>query len=327
MKNTTEAKRYFSVPYDILQGTPEDSFRCIYQRKDNLLAVRKLKIDALISGAPIDICQVSDLHFNYVDAEDFAENDPCIMSTYENRLWLRGGASLQNAIRAIEYGSHCDALAVTGDILDFYSHGALEYTEKYLWDACPDAIACLGGHDVTRCMQGKLPDEMPLEEKYKTLQSIWGHDIQYYSRVLDGRVMIIQTNNDGGAYTPEQQSRLACDLALAREKRYTVLMFQHEPFAANEPEDGATEVIRVGDPSGLQDLYYRGVGHADGGDAAKAVRSLVLDYADVVKGIFCGHWHNDIYTELRSPAGLVIPQHILTANAYRMGSVLHITVV
>ncbi len=326
MKNTLEAEKYFAVPMNAVQGTEDDPIRCIYQRADNFLSVRKITVEAKRHGKPIDICQITDLHFNILDCEDFAENDPCVISTYENRLWLRGGVSLQNAIRAIEYGTFCDQLVVTGDILDYYSHGALSYTKKYLWDACPDAIACLGGHDVTRQMQGTVADTMPMEEKLRGLQEIWGHDIQYYSRLLDGRVMAIQMNNDCGAYTARQIELLSDDLELARKMEYTVLLFQHEPFATCDPRDTSVENIRVGDGSSWRDYCNNGVGHFGDIENAVFVRELVLAYSDVVRGIFCGHMHNDVYTELKSPSGCTIPQHILTANAYQNGSVLHITV-
>ncbi len=324
MKNTTEAERYFSVPMTVIQGSEDDPIRCFYQRMDNLLNVRRITIKAIRPGKTLDICQTSDLHFNYLDAEDFAENDPCVMSSYQHRQWLKGGASLQNAIRAVEYGTYCDQLVVTGDILDYYTHGALEYTKKYLWDACPNAIACIGGHDVTCRMQGTVPDAMPREEKYKGLQEIWNHDLQYYSRLLDDRVMVIQMNNDCGAVL--QYNRLLDDLVLARQKEYTVLLFQHEPFSTGNPDDINVPFIRVGDGNLSHDFYSIRAGHPNDRESAIALRALVLEYADVIKGIFCGHCHNDIYTELVAPSGRIIPQHILTANAYQNGNVLHISV-
>ena len=52
--------------------------------------------------------------------------------------------------------------------------------------------------------------------------------------------------------------------------------------------------------------------------------------ADVIRGIFCGHWHSDFYTEIlaETPDGkkTVIPQYVLTGNMYDKGHALIITV-
>ncbi len=61
--------------------------------------------------------------------------------------------------------------------------------------------------------------------------------------------------------------------------------------------------------------------------ATAAVYELVRSYGDVIGGIFCGHHHNDMYTEILTSDGGVIPQYILTACPYDgAGHVIRITV-
>ncbi len=334
MKDTKDARIYFSVPVKTVMGDPENEISHVMQRGDNFLTLRKIPIKGLKQGRRLDICQVSDVHFNCLNGEDFLKNDPCVMSSYEHRLWNRGGASLQNAIRAFEYGSHCDAMVVTGDILDYHTYGALEYTKKYLWDAHPDAIACLGGHDVLCRMQGEVEDTMPLAEKYKNLSAIWGHDILYYARVLDARVMLVQMNNDLSSFTSDQYEKLSADIEKARRESLTVLLFMHEPLSTGNPADTEVSFIRTGDALGNRNFYSEYAGSAGSDEPTMRVYRLITESADVIKGIFCGHCHSDIYTEVlaydpQKKEKTHIPQHTLIANCYTanthpFGSVLHI---
>jgi hypothetical protein len=68
------------------------------------------------------------------------------------------------------------------------------------------------------------------------------------------------------------------------------------------------------------------------------VYNLIVRNSDVIKGVFCGHWHNHMYTEIlaQNEDGsfktdengnyVVIPQHTVTANAYGSGNAIKITV-
>ncbi len=330
MKETLESKRYFSVPMQPVLGIPSEDKGYIFERLDNFLHVRKIYIKGIKTGESVDICQITDLHFNYLNAEDFAEKNPAVMSSRERRVWMKGGASLHNALNALEYGSHCDAMVITGDILDYFTRGAMEYTKRYIWDMHPDAIACLGGHDVTCKMQGSVPDNIPLEEKYKMLQDIWNHDLLYYSKVINGSVMIIQMNNDLSSYTEEQYKKLSHDIERARAEELTVLIFQHEPISTGNPLDTDVEVLCWGDKNASRDFYNNILGDCNSNEITKKTYDLIVNSADVIKGIFCGHLHNDFYTEVlaksKNGESRVIPQYVLIANAYEHGNVLHIVV-
>lgn len=327
MKSQNEKAMYFSVPTKLIIGSSENESTAVYERADNLLSVRYATVKGLKEGKRTQIAQVSDVHFNYCNALDFAENDPCIMSTYEHRLWLRGGTSLQNAIRAFEYGSFCDALAVTGDILDYFSHGAIEYTKKYLLEPYPDALVCLGGHDITKKMQGTIPDTTPLEEKLAVLSAIWNHDIYYHSRVINDHVLAIVMFNDHSRYTEDQVKRFSSDIERARKERLAVLVFQHEPISTGNPDDTNVGVIRIGDENSGRNFYNCFAGSPESDEISNRLYKTLVSSPDVVKGVFCGHLHNDIYTEIRATDGTTIPQYTLAPCAYRNGNVLHITII
>ncbi len=334
MKNTISAYKFFSVPTGDVQGSAADERTHIYERRDTYIMVRKTHIQGLKPGEPIDICHISDLHFDYLNAEDFADANPAIMSSAQGRKWQRGAKSVGNALKALDYATYCDQLVITGDILDYFTKGALECTKRMIWDRYPDAICSLGGHDVTCKMQGQVADTIPLEKKYEMLQAIWNHDLQYYSRIIGNRAMVIQMNNDCGKYTADQLEQLRADLRRAREEQLVVLIFQHEPMVTGNPNDTEVEFIRVNDANGCHDFYHLGVGAVGCSPVCAEVYEAITTHADVVKGLFCGHRHSDIYTEILAtypgedgkPVDTVIPQYVLTANCYDAGHVLHIVI-
>ena len=57
---------------------------------------------------------------------------------------------------------------------------------------------------------------------------------------------------------------------------------------------------------------------------------MIANNADVIKGIFAGHYHSDYMTKIaaKTPSGedTFIPQYVLTGNPYDGGHVLKITV-
>lgn len=82
---------------------------------------------------------------------------------------------------------------------------------------------------------------------------------------------------------------------------------------------------------------FPAVGHPDSADeATMKVYKLITENADVVKGIFCGDYHNAHYTEILASyvdvdgkkQDTVIPQYVTEALVYDeyVGHVLEITV-
>lgn len=335
MYSIEEKKKYFSVPTESVMGTPEDKWGYMYKRLDNFLAVINITIKGIKPGRTVDIGMTSDLHFNYLNTQDFEEKNPAVISSSKNRVWLRGGESIGNAIRALEFCAHTDQTVVCGDILDYFTHGAMEYAQKYLFNAYPEALACIGGHELTCCMQGEIEDTLPVECKKKALSEIWNNDIEYCSRLIADRVLVVVMNNDCGVYTAEQCQKMENDIQRARDNGYTVLIFQHEPISTGNPEDVDVDFLRVGDPNVPHDFFNDLAGNADCGEDTERMYKCITSAADVVKGIFCGHWHNDIYTEVlasertddSSEKKTVIPQYIITSNAYENGTVMHINIV
>ena len=305
----------------------------IYRLDANGIMIREARFKSDLGGDPVTIAHMTDLHFNYCNEEDFKEANPSVMSTYENRVWLKDGESVPNAAKCLELGSKADQMVITGDVLDYISNGAIELLQTQIWDKYPEALVTLGNHESIRVCQGTVEDTTTFESRIDILKKAWKHDIFYTSKIIEEKVMVIQMDNASdnsypGRFWECQIEPLKNDLALAREKGYVVLLFYHIPIATNNPEQGVVNPI-YGKDGGPAYFATWGTSH-NADDASAAVYDIIVNNADVIKGTFCGHLHSDYYTEIiaKNPDGTsaVIPQYILRGTPYEHGHVLWITV-
>lgn len=313
-------------------GASTVSLDKIYQLGEGGVSVREVLIETGdTSGEAVEIFQVSDTHFNYLNAADFEEAHPSTLASYNGRQWLKDGSSVPNAVKTLEYASQGDAIVITGDVLDYLSLGAIELMHKYIWDPYPNAIITLGNHEFSRRCQDNpsTPDPTTPESRYQILQDNWKHDIYYYSEVVKDKVMIIQLDNGDIRFWDCQIEPLQRDLALAREKGYTVLLFYHIPLCTYNPAETDVYPIRRNDQFN-HNFCDNNVGKPGSDQATLTVYDIITNNADIIKGGFCGHAHSDYYTEIIAKnadgTSAVIPQWVLTAAAYDGGHALKITV-
>lgn len=251
---------------------------------------------------PVQIIQLTDLHISYINQEDTLDEE--IMHTRECRQWSADAANIPTVCNLLKYASAYDCTVVTGDVYDYLSSGTIEYTEKYVWNPYPEVIMAVGGHDFTRQMQTGIENKIPLEERYKTVQAAWKHDIRYYSRVVKDKVLVVAMDNNTDhyrewtpAYTDYQAQMLETDIKKARENGYIILIFQHEAISTMNPNDIAITVVGKGENK-IKD-FYNLTGNLESDDeATKKLYALIKDNADVICGVFCGHYHSDYYTEI-----------------------------
>lgn len=287
----------------------------------------------------ITVAHLSDLHFNYCNEQDFKEADPVLMSTYEHRLWLRHAASLPSVQNCLAMTTDADAHVFNGDTLDYLSHGAMELMDREIWERYPDCIATVGGHDMARQMQGEVPENLTRTERLAILESYWRHDIYYTSRVIRDKVMLIGFLNDGGLQSAEQTAWLQADLQRARERHYAVLLFAHEPIVTHNPKHrsvGVEDLLLKGDIGGFPYNYDDGAekGKIPGGVGSDAVSSafynVIFHSADVIKGFFAGHMHDDFRLNIsaETPDGekAIIPQFVHTTSAIGNGHFMRILI-
>ncbi|MBQ9112711.1 MAG: metallophosphoesterase [Clostridia bacterium] len=306
------------------------------QTDPSRVVVREIEIDSGRGGDEVVIVHMTDPHFNAHTENDL--KNPILASTIEHRKWQAGGASVPNLERCLEYakGVNADQVVITGDVLDFLSEGCINLMNEHLWAKYPDTIVSLGNHELAYKVQGKLPDDAPIEPKYELLQKNWNHDIRYSAKVLGDKVMIIQMDNasawDFGnrGFFDIQVEPLKRDLTLAREKGYTVLLFYHTPMSTEDRSKDPVKSSMVGDKN-MHTVNFAHIGIASYIEGATGeIYRMITSNADIIKGCFCGHFHSDFYTELKATnadgTDAVIPQYVLMGTPYGKGHVLKITV-
>ena len=306
----------------------------IIYKTDNNVWVRDVTLPLGI-GEEVMIAHLPDVHFNYCSQTDFDEADPVIMSTHEYRLWLANAESVPKLRACMEVVDDADQHVFNGDTLDYLSKGAMELMDREIWDKIPGAMATVGGHERAMQMQGKVPETTTMEERFKILEEYWRHDIYYYSKLIKNKVLVVAFCDDRAVITPEAYEKFKADIERCRKNGYVILMFAHEPIATGDPSHKEFSIDRVmtkGDPSGSPWNFCDGfiLGGSRGDELSHKFYDLIVNNADVIKGFFAGHYHNDmeLFVKAKNPDGsdAVIPQYVSTALAYSGGHVMRILV-
>lgn len=309
----------------MLERISGEGVTAFYRDTETGVFERHFEIDTGKGGEPVNIVQITDVHFNLCDEVD--EGDEELMRTKQCRHWNANGASAVSAQKAMAAAKGADQIIVTGDTLDYLSHGARVMTEKYIWGADPNAIIVVGGHDYTKEMQTGVPNVLPVEERLAMLQSFWRHDIYYVSKTLGDKVTAVCMFDNG--YYPEcVVEPFLRDIADARANGRVVLIFQHEPISTFKPEDRELKAIRVYPHESLDYYGEKGCLEKEWDDSTNAVIHAIRTNSDVIRGIFVGHHHSAFYSEVLCEDGSVIPQLTLEGNCYdnHAGHLMRITV-
>lgn len=325
--NTTEATK----ENNNMSTEPQYKNMWEYSTDSKGVTVRDVTIKTQKGGDPLTLVQITDVHFNFINDQDRQENHPLTVGSYNDLTFMRDGKQLNNLENCLAYADSADQLVVTGDVISYLSHGNLQAVHTYIWEKYPSAIITLGNHDFLRCWNGAQDESSTRDERLTIMQQNWKHDILYSSQVLQERVMLIQMDNGStGEFWESQVEPLRADLALAREKGYTVLLFYHIPLSTGKVTDYQVKSLMVGDKNtATWNFYTKGIGNLSTG-ASKEVYELIVNNADIIAGAFCGHKHSDFYTEIKAKNAdgteAVIPQYTLMGLFYEKGHVLRITV-
>ena len=311
--------------------TEPESTMWTYTHEPGGVLVRDITIKTDKGGDPIEIFQMTDIHVNYLNDQDRAGDQDVV--NIANSYWRPNGESLPYIRRGLNLAKDADQVVVTGDLISYIGYGGLDFLDQYLFvDEFEGRImASLGNHEVYAGRQGTSAE---VKQYIERIEEIWPNDPCYSSKVLGEKVMLIQMDNSSSVDLPggdtcfyqEQIEPLRADLALAREKGYTVLLFYHIPIATGNPKDYRSISPYNGDQ---KNFYSSGVGRYSSG-ASKEVYTLITENADIIKGAFCGHVHNDFYTNIKGTGqngtGHLIPQYIMVASCMDTGHFFRITV-
>lgn len=279
------------------------------------ITLREVTINIGGDGEPIEIYQLTDLHFNAIyDDED--------ATTQLSKKWW-GNAFPDNETilatykRCMNYAAeHADRIVLTGDLVNYYSRANYDVLEQYIFRAAETVNPALAGkvlmtsgnHDCT--FPGAKSDLARYERYHKTMEALYakyGVDLEYTSQVIDERVMLVVLDNASwydvrsARFTANQLAKLERDITLAREKGYVMLLFGHVPLPTKNSAGHSAYI------------NFDAAGYTD--PTSKAVYDLITNSADVIKGYFTGHNHGDEYLEIvaKTPDGkpAFIPQYVL----------------
>lgn len=313
-----------------LYGSSDYKPEWVYTVGDDMPQFREVDIESIGEDkTPVTIIQLTDLHFNLMNEQDLEEKNPTLMSTYEKRWWLSGGEGENFAQKALEYADkEADKTVITGDVMDYLSNGCAQMLQSVIWDKYPDMLVTTGNHEWCQQMEGEIAETLTFQERRERLEKIWKHNLYYTREIVKDKVMLILLENGVSGFWDCQIEPLKADIALAREKGYTVLLFMHIPISTNCPND----IVKPIGPGGPVNFNIDGVvGGSGSTGATKEVYDIIINNADVIKGIFTGHFHADYYTEVKAKTidgtAMIIPQYVLTLMCIcKTGSLLKITV-
>lgn len=297
----------------------DDNFR-FYRLKETGQIICEFKLRLGLSGDRVEIAQLTDVHLNYCSLKDLEDEEARLTKKF--RIWLSDAISLISLNKAMDIAALCDQTVITGDILDYLTAGAADLVKKHIFERDPEIICTLGGHDITKEMQTDQPDKLPLEERLKIVESFWIHDIFYYSKTVKNKITVVALNNGTGRYYEGQVVALRQEIEKCRAENKFILIFQHEPISTGDPLDSSVEPRFVVDGANApaRDFYNGCICNPETTDTyTKEMYRLITSSADVIKGVFCGHYHSAFYTEIKARLGekeTVIPQIVAAANPY-----------
>ena len=333
MKSLKEREWFFSQEKIPFACTNPDPHYDIYTLGSTGQIISEITVDSGLGlDAPFTIGAIADLHFNVCNNDDRADEE--LSYTEKCRIWPEKLKWFAPAVKALDACEYCDAAVIIGDVLDYMSSGARDVVKREIISKHPDFMMAVGGHDYTKQMQTKIPDQLPLEERLDFIRAFWPNDIHYYSRPLGDKIVAVLLDNSQSKYLECQVDKLAADIARAREDGKIILVFQHEPMSSNNPSEtcvkaviansGALSEVAIGTNPTIVGAHLRSEG------ATPEVYDLITKNADVVKAVFAGHWHSQFYSEIVASykiegeiVNTYIPQYVISGNPYYQSGIIN----
>ncbi len=321
-------------PASTVVGSKDDYNTYVYKTA-NGISVREAHIQSNRGDGEVTLVQIADTHLsealNAVDtASPFAS---LIQKSYAHSqpTWQKTDGTIDaraNLTKCMTYASYFDQTVHTGDLLSYLSDANIQMAKKLVWEVDPNAILVTGNHDTARDYQA-TDYTTTLDARALYLEQGLGFAegySDYYSKVVKNKVMVIAFNNN---IKPSNATviKMRRDIDKAREMGYVVLVFCHEPFLTENPDDSnvlelekepstaSDRLMNFYKPTNYPTDYFGGT-NSTGNE--KVVWDLIKENGDVVRGIFGGHWHVTNFSSLpaktASGADTSIPQYLLRST-------------
>lgn len=308
-------------------------------------------------SVPISIVAMSDPHLQHINLRDLEEASPQTLATYRGRGWTNNGATGSYLNNCIQFAKYADKTIVIGDVWDYLSWGTGEAMQRMLTDKFLPGklIVTMGNHEQTQLLVpdvSDLKEEMSSDEMDKILKEYWPNDLYYYSEIVTNTAgeegaIVVSIMSAWNEFNEQVRLGLTRDIEIAKEKGLPILLFMHNPLATNNPSGDLFYAAYNKNSWGSDDSYNTVINmsrYAGGSTCTKqdettlAVYDMIVQNYDVIKGVFHGHEHVNMYTEIAAKDSngnyvidesgdyVVIPQYGLFAISEGGGSLFDITI-
>ena len=338
--------------------TDTDPNHRIFRYKENGLFVNDVTVNTGYSGiSEGQLLFYSDIHIPYIDKTDIGMSFTTALSSYRGRQWLRDGSSINKTAAIMKYASTFDTVVMGGDAIDYLTFGSMNIVKNIIASKSVNGnlLMAFGNHEPKEQSQPdieNLEDRYTLEQHYAMLESFWSYNSSYSRFVVkaaDGTnsAMVVVLDNQSGNYLEGQADYLRETIDEAKALNLPLLVFQHCPMLSYNSDEAAVPAAastyannRYGTDGDPTINFYNGTtlvgGTSDVTEETRDVISIIRSNSSVIKGVFDGHSHANIYTEiiatdesgneLNGDDGnpVIIPQYTVAAAA--AGTVMRITV-
>ena len=297
----------------------------IYKLKYTGQTVCEYVLDLGLGDSGCDISFMGDTHFNLSLPEDDLDEETAY--TKFKRTWGKDGRHVERTRLSLQGAAFSDQMIVVGDIIDYLTKGAIMLTKKHILEPYPEVMFTVGWHDMTKQMQTGYPNLLTDDERIAILQEFWPNNIHYERRDITDKVTVLCLGHAHCKFTSDFSDQLIADINRARQEGRNLLIFQHEPFGTEQEKDRECKICytRTENEPTFINLYDRTKQLCNINDTVEVnwkIKKIIVENADVIKGIFVGHEHLQTYTELPATyekdgkkVETVIPQHIVAATA------------
>jgi hypothetical protein len=294
-------QEFFSQKHLSVPNAMENDIYNIYKLEETGQVICEVNIKSnKPDGNITDIAVLADTHVNCINEKD--KDDEEVMLTFECRgMTFRHDCIYVAQKNAAQVAQYADLTVIAGDVVDYASNGALEYAKKEFFDKINPIMCALGSHDMTKNVLTRKADALSYEEREEVLKPYWPNALHFDTYTVNDKVVaVILDNGSISRYTDELIEQLAATVEKARKDNNIILVFQHEPVSSGNPKDVEAKSILLNWKESWN-LYdgknLIGAPH-DTNETNKKMLELIKNNADVIRGLFCGHYHDVLYTEL-----------------------------
>ena len=307
-----------------IEGFNESSPIKAYRLDETGQVVFEIEVESKKGGKDVVIAALTDVHINVTNEADESDEEVMYSKKCRGTIFAEPGV-VEALTRAMEVCALADLTVVTGDLLDYLTCGGMEVAKKEILEKTDSVMFCAAIHDISKNCMTNLPDKLSYDQRIGIIKEIWPNDTLYEARTYGDKVTAIAIDNDTKAHYQEPQYELLKkDIEEARREGRIVLLFQHRPISTTKEENRETpSLITLWKP--VWNLYDKSNlgGPEYGNEVDRRIIDLIRSNADVVKGIFCGHYHDVLYTEIPATyeedgktVEAVIPQYNMASCPY-----------